>query len=91
VNGELVRSFSWAVYAFILLMIGTKKKITALRWASLGFFFITIGKVFLGDLGDLEGLQRISSFLGLAVCLILVSLFYSRFVFKGEDAKNPSA
>jgi len=91
VNGELVRSFSWAVYAFILLMIGTKKKITALRWASLGFFFITIGKVFLGDLGDLEGLQRISSFLGLAVCLILVSLFYSRFVFKGEDAEGPSA
>ena len=91
VNGELVRSFSWASYAFILLMIGTKKKITALRWASLGFFFLTIGKVFLGDLGDLEGLQRISSFLGLAVCLIFVSLFYSRFVFRNDETAPSSA
>ena len=40
----------------------------------------------------LEGLQRVSSFLGLAVCLILVSLFYQRFVFKKDDEEpEPSA
>ncbi|MCH2105971.1 MAG: DUF2339 domain-containing protein, partial [Planctomycetes bacterium] len=63
----------------------------ALRWASLAFLFATIVKVFLFDLGNLEGLQRVGSFLGLAVCLIVVSLFYSRFVFKKTEDAEPSA
>ena len=79
---DLTTSIAWGVYALGLLTLGTAKHVMALRWASLALFFITIGKVFLRDLGDLEGLYRVGSLAGLAVSLIVVSLFYQRFVFR---------
>jgi uncharacterized membrane protein len=90
-NRDLVLSLSWALYSFSLLALGTRSRVAALRWASLAFLFATIVKVFLFDLGNLDGLQRVGSFFGLAVCLILVSLFYSRFVFKNDESEAASA
>ena len=49
---------------------------------SLFILILTIGKVFLYDLGQLQDLFRVVSLLGLAVSLILVSLAYQRFVFR---------
>ena len=89
-NRDLVLSLSWALYSFSLLALGARRGVAAMRWASLAFLFATIVKVFLFDLGNLEGLQRVGSFLGLAICLILVSLFYSRFVFKKTDEAEAS-
>jgi hypothetical protein len=86
-NGNLVLSLVWALYSLTLLALGTGRGIVALRWVSLLFLLATIAKVFLFDLANLAGLQRVGSFLGLALCLILVSLFYQRFVF-GRDARN---
>jgi len=51
---------------------------------SLAFQIATIAKVFLYDLGELTGLYRIGSIAGLAVCLLVVSLLYQRFVFGGS-------
>jgi hypothetical protein len=90
-NRDLVLSLSWALYSFSLLALGTRSRVAALRWASLAFLFATIVKVFLFDLGNLDGLQRVGSFFGLAVCLILVSLFYSRFVFRNDESEAASA
>jgi uncharacterized membrane protein len=59
---------------------------TGLRWLSLAFLLVTIGKVFLYDLGALRDLYRVASLVGLAVSLILVSLLYQRFVFRREPA-----
>ena len=89
-NRDLVLSLSWALYSFSLLALGARRGVAAMRWASLAFLFATIVKVFLFDLGNLEGLQRVGSFLGLAICLILVSLFYSRFVFKKTEEPEAS-
>jgi uncharacterized membrane protein len=47
---------------------------------------LTIGKVFLYDLGQLRDLYRVASLVGLAVSLILVSLAYQRFVFRRGGA-----
>ena len=47
-------------------------------------YILAIGKVFLRDLGHLEGLYRVGSLTGLAVSLLVVSLFYQRFVFRGR-------
>ena len=55
---------------------------SALRWVSLSFLVLTIGKVFLYDLGELKDLYRVASLVGLAVSLLLVSLLYQRFVFR---------
>jgi uncharacterized membrane protein len=59
---------------------------SALRWLSLGFLVLSIGKVFLHDLGELHDLYRVASLVGLAISLILVSLAYQRFVFRRRDA-----
>ncbi|MDP6539641.1 MAG: DUF2339 domain-containing protein [Planctomycetota bacterium] len=85
-NGNLVLSLVWALYSFALLALGARRGVVALRWASLAFLLATIGKVFLHDLANLDGLQRVGSFFGLALCLILVSLFYQRFVFTRRPA-----
>jgi uncharacterized membrane protein len=81
---DLTMSLAWGLYALALLVIGVWRKIKALRFISLGFMLLTIGKVFLADLAHLTGLHRILSFLGLAVALIAVSLLYQRFVFRKE-------
>ena len=79
---DLSQSLAWALYALLLLAIGVNRHNAGLRWISLAFLVLTIGKVFLHDLGELEDLYRVASLVGLAVSLILVSLAYQRFVFR---------
>lgn len=78
---DLATSISWVVYALVLLGIGMARRSSALRWVSLATLIVTLGKVFLYDLAELEGLYRVASLVGLAFSLILVSLLYQRFVF----------
>ena len=79
---RLALSAGWGLYAILLLVTGVAKDLKPLRYLSLAFLILTVAKVFLYDLSELGGIFRVFSFLGLAVALILVSLFYQRFVFK---------
>jgi uncharacterized membrane protein len=81
---DATTSVAWAVYALVLLAIGVKSKSSSLRWLSLGLMVVTLGKVFLHDLGELEDLYRVGSLVGLALSLIIVSLVYQRFVFRSD-------
>jgi uncharacterized membrane protein len=85
---DLTLSLAWAVYALLLLGIGFKRDSGGLRWVSLAFLVLTIGKVFLHDLGELEDLYRVASLVGLALSLILVSLTYQRFVFRKSSSEG---
>jgi uncharacterized membrane protein len=85
---DATTSVAWAVYALILLAIGVRSRSSSLRWLSLGLLVVTIGKVFLHDLGELEDLYRVGSLVGLAVSLIVVSLIYQRFVFRSEPEED---
>jgi len=85
---DVALSVCWAIYALILLTIGMAGKIKALRWVSLVLLLVTIGKVFLYDLGNLKDLYRVMSLVGLAVSLMIVSLAYQRFVFAGKPAEK---
>ncbi len=80
-------SLSWAAYGLALLALGLVRGQPGPRWASLAVLLLVIGKVFLRDLGDLEGLARVGSLAGLALSLTLVSLLYQRFVF-GRTAQG---
>ncbi|MCC6988027.1 MAG: DUF2339 domain-containing protein [Acidobacteria bacterium] len=82
---DLTRSFAWGLYAITLLVVGLWKRQRGLRLVSLGFLMLTVGKVFLYDLGQLTGLYRIVSFMALGVSLILVSLLYQRFARREES------
>ena len=83
---DLTASIAWAVYALVLLGLGVSKRRSALRWASLVLLLLTIGKVFLFDLGHLSGLYRAASVFGLGLSLLLVSILYQRFVFRRAPA-----
>jgi uncharacterized membrane protein len=81
----LLLSIAWAAYSLALLVLGLQARLAAARWASLALLFLTIAKVFLLDLGRLDGLWRAASMLGLAVSLLLVSFLYQRFVFRKPE------
>jgi uncharacterized membrane protein len=82
---EVAVSVAWAVYALTLLAFGMRRRQSGLRWASLVLLVIVIGKLFLVDLSELQGLYRVVSIAGLAVSLLLVSFAYQRFVFRRQD------
>jgi uncharacterized membrane protein len=71
-------SVAWAVYASALLVAGFLRSHAHLRWAGLGVFLITLGKVFLGDMAGLSAVYRIGSFLVLGVALVAASYLYQR-------------
>jgi uncharacterized membrane protein len=75
----------WLLLGAALLLAGTLKQNKPMRVASLVLMILTVGKVFLYDAGELTGLYRVASFLGLGFSLLGLSWFYSRFVFKKED------
>lgn len=83
---DLTTSLAWGIYAMSLLVAGVWRGVRELRHLSLGFLLLTVAKVFLYDLSNVGGVYRILSFLGLGVSLILVSLFYQRFVFRKDVA-----
>ena len=85
---DLTMSLAWGVYALVLLAVGVVRDVSGLRWVSLFILILTIGKVFLYDLGQLQDLFRVMSLLGLAVSLILVSLAYQRFVFRKVSSEE---
>jgi len=86
---DLTVSISWVIYALVLLGFGMARSNIGLRWLSLSFLVVTIGKVFLYDLGELRDLYRVISLVGLAVSLLLVSLLYQRFVFRRRPPEKP--
>jgi uncharacterized membrane protein len=81
---DLTRSFAWGLYAIALLVVGMVRAERGLRIVALGFVMLTVGKVFVWDLGQLTGLYRILSFLALGASLIVVSLLYQRFARRDE-------
>jgi uncharacterized membrane protein len=85
---DLTTSIAWAVYALALLAVGVRGRSRGARWLSLALMMITVVKVFLYDLGELEDLYRVASLLGLAVSLILVSFAYQRFVVPLGERSN---
>lgn len=74
-------SIAWLLLGVALLVAGTVRVDKHMRVASLAIMLLTIGKVFLYDAGELSGLYRVFSFMGLGVSLIALSWFYTRFVF----------
>lgn len=55
---------------------------------SLILLLVTIGKVFLVDASELEGLFRVLSFLGLGLALIGIGFFYNKVVFARREREG---
>jgi uncharacterized membrane protein len=88
-NAEIYTySVAWLLSGLLILALGVIRHNPMLRYASLGVVVLAVGKVFLYDTSQLEGLYRVASFVGLGFSLIAVSYFYSRFVFARINTAN---
>ncbi len=83
-------SIAWALFALLMLIVGMRKQIAAVRYASLGLLGATVIKLFLHDLSQLDQLYRISAFVVVAVIAILASFLYQRFLGAEENQLNQS-
>ena len=71
-------SVLWTLYAAAAMAWGFIRSAPAVRYAALGLFGLTIGKVFLADLATISTLYRIVSFLILGLVLLGVSFLYQK-------------
>ncbi|MHB8136982.1 MAG: DUF2339 domain-containing protein [Smithellaceae bacterium] len=84
---QLSLSVLWALYASLLTGVGIFKRLREARILGILLLSVTIIKVFLIDLSELETFYRIISFVVLGLLLLAVSYGYNRFrnfIF-GED------
>src|SRR6266513_969285 len=73
-------SIAWALFALLLLVVGMRKHVAPVRYASLGLLGITVVKLFFHDLSQLDQLYRIGAFIAVAVIAIIASFLYQRFL-----------
>ena len=83
---DLTYTIGWLVFGMGLLTVGISLGNRAARVAAVTLIAVTTFKCFLYDLGSLEGLPRVASFVGLAISLALVSLALQKFVLKTRNA-----
>jgi uncharacterized membrane protein len=86
---DMSYSLAWALFAFLLLLVGVWARSRAARFGSLGLLLLAAVKVFLHDLWRLGQLYRVVSLVGLAVFLIVVSFLYQRYL-SGTTEENSS-
>jgi uncharacterized membrane protein len=76
----------WLVFGILLLAGGIALRATGARLASALVIMLTVAKVFLVDMSDLEGVWRALSFIGLGAVLIGIGLVYQRLLFAPRGA-----
>ena len=83
-------SAAWLVSGLVLLAAGLRLDRQGLRAASGLLVLLTVLKVFLFDMAELEGVLRAASFMGLGVCLIGIGLFYQRVLGRAKAPIAPA-
>lgn len=77
-RAQLGLSFVWALYGGVLIALGFLARYRALRLAGVVLLLGLVLKLFTLDLSVLERGERIASFVGVGVLLLVVSLLYQR-------------
>jgi uncharacterized membrane protein len=78
-RGQLALTIFWAFFATCLLVIGFRMDRAKIRWLAIALYGITVSKLFLFDMANVQQLYRILAFFMLAVVLGLVARAYQRF------------
>jgi len=85
-------SVVWLLFGVALLAGGFMLRSQPARMASAAVVALTIGKVFLIDMGGLTGILRALSFIGLGAVLVGIGWLYQRLLFPTrEQTKTPGA
>ncbi len=75
-NGSGYVTIAWGVYAVILLVTALRGGIVPVRSAALGTLILVVGKLFLVDLANVEGIWRIMLFLGFGLVFLTLSYYF---------------
>lgn len=78
-RGQLALTVLWTVYATALLVLGFQLARARLRWLAMALYGVSVVKLFLVDMANVQQLYRILAFFVLAVVLGLVARAYQRF------------
>jgi uncharacterized membrane protein len=79
---DLTYTIGWLVFGLGMLAAGIYMHSRPGRVAAVALIAITTFKAFLYDMGSLEGLAQVASFVGLAISLSLVALALQKFVLR---------
>ncbi|MCC5830679.1 MAG: DUF2339 domain-containing protein [Phycisphaeraceae bacterium] len=74
-------SAAWLGLGMVLFAAGLVFRTAALRVGSLVVMLLAVGKVFILDAAQLDGLWRVASFFGLGITLVGMGYVYQRFIF----------
>jgi uncharacterized membrane protein len=79
---EIARDFTysalWMAYGAMLMVVGFVRRSAFVRWQALLLIAVTIVKVFVYDVSQLDRVYRIVSFIVLGVLLLAISFVYQR-------------
>lgn len=92
---EIVRDFTYSAlymgYGAMLMVIGFWRASAFVRWQGLILIAVTIGKVFVYDLAQLDRVYRILSFIVLGILLLAISFAYQKDWLKLSSRKASAA
>jgi hypothetical protein len=82
---DLTYTIGWLIFGLGMLGAGIYLQSRPGRMAAVALIAITTFKAFLYDMGSLEGLAQVASFVGLAISLSLVALALQKFVLQQKE------
>lgn len=87
-RAQMTLSLVWALYAGAIIAAGFVRRVKALRLFGIVLLAVTILKVFLVDLTELERGYRVAAFVGLGILVLVVSLSYQRRATSGQQDRS---
>jgi uncharacterized membrane protein len=85
---DLTYTIGWLIFGLGMLAAGIYLRSRPGRMAAVALIAVTTFKAFLYDMGSLEGLAQVGSFVGLAISLALVALALQRFVLQAPKEES---
>lgn len=88
---KLGLSILWGVYALTLIVIGIARDKKHLRIAAFVLLGVTLAKLFLYDIADLDTIPKTILFVTLGITLLVISFLYNKYksvIFKADVAQE---
>jgi len=82
---KLGLSILWGVYALLLIILGIWKKQKHLRIGAIGLFAVTLLKLFIYDVAELDTIAKTIIFVSLGLLLLIISFLYNKYKYIIND------
>jgi len=76
---KLGLSILWGVYALLLISLGIRKRKKTLRIGAIALFSVTLIKLFVYDISNLDTIAKTIVFVSLGVLLLIISFLYNKY------------